>query len=233
MDEPMTAGGAQAGTSTLAGIRELAARVDTSAICDAAKDTRVMSDALRCRSGNPMICGPAKTVRCRDDFFGVLRAIGHAAPGEVLVVDGGGRPTALAGELFARAALARGLAGLVIDGGYRDLAFVSTCDLPVYSRHVTPMAGTTARPGVLDEPVTCGGVTVRPGDIVIADLDGIVVLDPTTAADRLAAAARIKATEAEVVARLDVGATLADCLNVDEHAGRLARGEPSSLRFTL
>jgi RraA family protein len=217
----------------LADIRALAAKVDTSAICDVAKDTRVMSTALRCRSGNPMLCGPAVTVRCRDDFFGVIQAIERAAPGEVVVVDGGGRPTALAGELFARAALARGLAGIIVDGGYRDLAFVASCELPIYSRHVNPMAGTTARPGVLNEPVTCGGVSVCPGDIVIADLDGIVVLDPATAIDRLAAAVEVKATEARVVARLDQGGTLHECLNVEEHAQRLARGEPSSLHFTL
>jgi regulator of RNase E activity RraA len=95
------------------------------------------------------------------------------------------------------------------------------------------MAGATARLGVLNEPVTCGGVSVCPGDIIIADLDGIVVLDPATATARLVAAAQIKATEARVVARLDRGDTLHDCLNVDEHAGRLARGEPSTLRFTF
>jgi 4-hydroxy-4-methyl-2-oxoglutarate aldolase len=219
--------------SAPADIRDLAAKVDTSAICDAAKDTRVMSPALRCRSRNPMICAPAVTVRCLDDFFGVVQAIEHAAPGAVVVVDGGGRPTALAGELFARAALARGLAGIIVDGGYRDLAFVASCDLPIYSRHVTPMAGTTMRPGVLNEPVTCGGVRVSPGDIVIADRDGVVVLDPATAAGRLTAAAQVKANEARVVARLDDGGTLRDCLNVDEHAERLARGEPTSLRFTI
>jgi 4-hydroxy-4-methyl-2-oxoglutarate aldolase len=219
--------------SELADIRELAANVDTSAICDVAKDTRVMSPELRCRSRNPSICGPAVTVRCRDDFFGVVQAIERAAPGQVVVVDGGGRPTALAGELLARAALARGLAGIIVDGGYRDLTYIASCELPVYSRHITPMAGTTARLGGLNEPVTCGGVCVSPGDIVIADLDGIVVLDPAAATKHLLAAAQVKTTEARVVARLGRGGTLHDCLNVDEHAQRLARGEPSTLRFTL
>jgi 4-hydroxy-4-methyl-2-oxoglutarate aldolase len=214
-------------------IRELAAKVDTSAICDVAKDTRVMSPLLRCRSRNPMMCGSAVTVRCRDDFFGVVRAIEHATPGQVVVVDGGGRRVALAGELFARAALARGLAGIIVDGGYRDLAFIASCELPVYSRHVTPMAGTAVQLGVLNEPVSCGGVCVRPGDIVIADRDGIVVLDPATATEHLIAAAQVKATEARVVARLDDGGTLRDCLNVDEHTRRLTDGEPSALRFTL
>ena len=215
-----------------ASLRELARRVDTCAICDAAKDTRVMSDALRCRSANPDLCGPALTVRCRDDFFGLVLAIDRAAPGDVIVVDGGGRKTALAGELFARAALARGIAGLVVDAAYRDLAYVAACELPVYSRHTGPMAGSAQRLGAINEPVTCGGVTVRPGDLVIADRDGIVVLDPSTAAATLSAAAEVKQAEARVVARLAAGGSLRDCLNVDDHAARLAAGEPSTLRIT-
>jgi RraA family protein len=214
-------------------VRRLAALVDTPAICDAAKDTRVMSGDLRCRSGNPVICGPAVTVRCRDDFFGVVQALEQARAGDVLVVDGGGRETALAGELFTRAAIGRGLAGIVVDGGYRDLGFVAGCELPVYSRHTVPMAGGTHRLATVNTPVTCGGVPVSPGDVVIADRDGIVVLDPAGAVAVLTAAVEIKAVEARIVARLDAGATLGDCLNVAEHAGRLARGEPSALRFTV
>jgi 4-hydroxy-4-methyl-2-oxoglutarate aldolase len=211
---------------------ELASQVDTSAICDVAKDTRVMSAVLRCRSANPHVCGPALTVRCQGDFFGVVLAIEQAAPGDVIVVDGGGQEIALAGELFARAALSRGLGGLIIDAAYRDMAYVSTCELPVYSRHTSPMAGTAQRLGVINEPVTCGGVTVRPGDQVIADRDGIIVLDPATAAATLAAATAVKEREARVLARLAERGSLRDCLNVDEHATRLAAGEVSTLRIT-
>jgi regulator of RNase E activity RraA len=214
-------------------IRRLAAGVDTTALCDSAGDIRVMSPALRCRSANPVLCGPALTVRCRDDFLGVIQAIERAEPGDVLVVDGGGRETALAGELFARVAIARELAGIVVDGGYRDLRFIATSRLPVYSRHVTPRAGTTTRPAAVGETVSCGGVPVHPGDIVIADHDGIVVLDPDSAVADLTAAAGVMATEARVAERLAAGATLGDCLNLAEHVDRLSRGEPSRLRFTV
>jgi RraA family protein len=217
----------------LATVRRLAAEVDTTALCDAAREIRVMSPALRCRSANPVLCGPALTVRCHDDFFGVIQAIERAGPGDVLVVDGGGRETALAGELFARVALAKGLAGIIVDGGYRDLGYIASCELAVYSVHCTPRAGTTVRLAVLNEPVSCGGVAVRAGDLVIADLDGIVVLDPATAVADLTAAVAVKEAEARVVARLDDGATLGDCVNVHEHADRLARGEPSALRFIV
>src|SRR5205085_3351839 len=80
----------------LAAIQRLAAEVDTTALCDVADDARVVSSALRCRSANPVLCGPAITVRCRDDFLGVIQAIEQAGPGDVVVVDGGARETALA-----------------------------------------------------------------------------------------------------------------------------------------
>lgn len=192
-----------------------------------------MSAALRCRSANPNLYGPALTVRCRDDIFGLVLAIEQAQPGDVLVVDGGGRETALAGELFARAALVRGIAGIIVDAAYRDLAYVATCELPIYSRHTSPLAGTAQRLGAINEPVTCGGVTVRPGDLVIADHDGIIVLDPTTAEATLIAAAGVKQAEARVVASLNAGGSLRTCVNMDEHAARLAAGQPSTLRITV
>ncbi len=214
-------------------IRRQLEDVDTTAICDVAKETRVMSASIRCRSRNPRLCGPAFTVRCRDDFLGVLRAIELAAPGEIIIVDGGRTELALAGELFARAALVRGLGGIIIDGGYRDLGYVHTSDLPIYSRFVTPMAGTTTKLGELQTPVTCGGVTVAPGDLVIADLEGLIVLDPSTAADLIDAAASVKANEARIIERLDQGATLTDCLNLTEHVEHLTQGKPTNLRFTV
>jgi regulator of RNase E activity RraA len=215
-------------------IEELAKRfaaVDTTAICDADKTTRVMDSAIRPRSAEIRVAGPAFTVRCRDDFLPVLRAIEAADPGDVIVVDGGAREIALAGELFARGALARRLGGIIVDGGYRDLAYVSICPLPVYSRFVTPLAGTAVKLGELSIPVTCGGVTVNPGDLILADVEGVIVLDPAKAAELLDAAAAIKEVEGRAVEALNAGATLSDGLNLAEHVAALGRGEPSSLRF--
>jgi 4-hydroxy-4-methyl-2-oxoglutarate aldolase len=205
--------------------------VDTTAMCDADKTTRVMASAIRPRSANTRICGPAFTVRCGADFLAVLRAIEAAAPGDVVIVDGGAREIALAGELFARGALVRGLGGIIVDGGYRDMGYVSTCPLPVYSRYVTPMAGTTAELGELRIPVTCGGVSVNPGDLIFADDEGVLVVDPAKADQLLDAAAAIKATESRLVERLDAGSTISDGLNLADHVAALGRGEPSSLAF--
>ena len=204
--------------------------VDTTAICDADRTTRVMHSAIRARSAATRVFGPAFTVRCRDDFLAVLRAVEAAEPGAVIVVDGGARETALGGEMFARAALVRSLGGVVVDGGYRDMAYVSTCALPVYSRFVTPRAGTASQLGELQVPVTCGGVVVNPGDLVLADAEGLVILDPHRAEALLDAALAVKNTEHKVIELLDGGATLSDAFNVADHVDALGRGEPSVLR---
>lgn len=212
-------------------IAEIFLNVDTTAICDADKTTRVLDSGIRPRSAELRIVGRAFTVRCRDDFLPVLRAVEAAAEGDVIVVDGGAREIALAGELFARGALARKLGGIIVDGGYRDLGYVSTCPLPVYSRFVTPLAGTAVKLGELQVPVTCGGVTVNPSDLVLADIEGVIVLDPARAEELLESAGRIKEIERRAVEALDGGATLSDGLNLAEHVAALQRGEPSSLRF--
>jgi len=159
----------------------------------------------------------------------VLRAVEAAAPGDVIVVDGGAAELALAGELFARGALVRGLGGIIVDAGYRDMGIVSSCPLPVFSRFVTPMAGTAVKLGELQTPVTCGGVTVNPGDIVLADAEGIVVVDPADVHNVLERAAAVKEAEARLIALLEAGGQLSGGLNLTEHVEALSRGEPSSL----
>jgi RraA family protein len=205
--------------------------VDTTAICDADKTTRVLDSAIRARSAATRVFGPAFTVRCQDDFLGVLRAIETAPPGHVIVVDGGGRQTALGGELFARGAIVRGLGGIIVDGGYRDISYVSGCPFPVYSRFVTPLAGTTTKLGELQIPITCGGVVVRPGDMILADDEGIVVIDPDRLAPLLDAAANVKAGESRVIDKLDAGMPLSAALNLADHVDALQRNEPSTLTF--
>jgi regulator of RNase E activity RraA len=203
--------------------------VDTTALCDVDKTTRVMHSAIRPRSARPRIFGRAFTVRCRDDFLGVLQAVEAAAPGDVIVVDGGEREIALGGELFARGALVRSLGGIVVDAGYRDMAYVAACELPVYSRFVTPLSGTSAKLGELQVPVTCGGVTVNPGDMILADGEGLIVVDPNQVRDLLTVALAIKKAESAVIEQLDTGATLSDAFNLADHVDALKRGETSAL----
>lgn len=205
--------------------------VDTSAVCDADKTARVMNSSIRPRSATAHVLGPAFTVRCRDDFLAVVRAVELASPGDVIIVDGGAGHIALAGELLARGALARGLGGIVVDAGYRDMGYISGCELPVYSRFVTPLAGTASKLSELQVPVTCGGVSVSPGDMILGDGEGLVVVDNQSVRTVLELATTIKEAERKLIERLDNGFTLGDGLNLQEHVAALTRGEPSSLRF--
>ena len=149
--------------------------LDTSCLCDAKKTLRVLnSDICPLVPGLKMV-GRAFTVSCCDDILRVLRALREAAPGDVLIVDGQGGRKALAGELFTTEARRRGLAGMVVDGAVRDVATIRTLGFPIYARSVTPMAGSSRSLSSTAIPVSCGGVTVVPGDFVIGDDDGVVV----------------------------------------------------------
>jgi regulator of RNase E activity RraA len=108
---------------------------------------------------------------------------------------------------------------------------VKGCELPIYSRFITPLAGTAAKLGELQISVTCGRVSVNPGDLILADNEGIVVVDPRRSETLLVQATTIKDAEHDFVQRLNTGHTLSDGLNLDEHVDALLRGEPSSLRF--
>jgi RraA family protein len=205
------------------------AALDAAALCDAGPDVRVMDPGLRPVSSFRQMAGVARTASCRDDFLAVVRALNESQPGEVLVVDGGGGGRALAGELFATEAARRGLAGLVIDGACRDTPGLAALALPVYARRVCPAAGTSRNLGATQRAVVCGGVVVHPGDVVVGDPDGVIVLSEPELLSLLPRAEEIQRAEAAVLQRLAHGDTLLDMLNLTEHCEALRRGEPSSL----
>jgi 4-hydroxy-4-methyl-2-oxoglutarate aldolase len=205
--------------------------VDTTTLSDAGKQLRVMDGGLRSLRTGLKLVGRAVTVAARDDLMPVLDGLARAGAGDVLVVDGRGTDRALAGALFGNEALRRGLAGIVIDGACRDTNQLRELELPFYARSVSPRAhGAKAVPG---EPgvVHCGGVEVTPGDVLVADDDGIVVGTLKELTDVLDAAEALQETEASMLASIQAGESLFSRLDYEEHLARLRAGEESSLSF--
>lgn len=127
--------------------------------------------------------------------------IDEASPGEVgVIVFEDGQDIAALGGLMATAAKARGMAGMVLDGALRDVEEVRRLGLPVFARAVSPANAVGRYASVSrNEPVTCAGVTVRPGDIIVAGEDGIVVVPADKAADVLKVAQEIDVREGKMV----------------------------------
>lgn len=124
------------------------------------------------------LLGTAITVKAPigDNLF-FHQALDLAQPGDVIVVDGAsGCNRSLAGEIMMRFAAKKGLAGIVVDGCLRDLDGIEKLDMPIYAKGVTPQGPWKFGPGEVNVPVACGGQVVFPGDILVGDKDGIVVI---------------------------------------------------------
>lgn len=124
------------------------------------------------------ICGPAMTVRCHvGDNLTLHYAISKAKEGDVLVVDAGGyEEEGLWGEITTMAALQRGISGLVIDGGVRDTERIVELGFPVFSRSVSIKGTVKETLGDINTSINCGGTLVNPGDAILGDRDGVVVI---------------------------------------------------------
>lgn len=155
------------------------------------------------------VAGPAFTCVCEPgDNLTLHAALKMAAPGDVLVCDAGGASEqGMFGDVMASCGLGRGLGGLVTDGGVRDRATIVEVGFPVFAANVC-MKGTVKEVlGALNEPVVLGGVLVRPGDLVIGDDDGVVVVAAGNTEEVLEACRARHAKEAELVAAFADGAT--------------------------
>jgi regulator of RNase E activity RraA len=161
-------------------------------------------------------CGRAVTVRQitgrRGDFtsedFKVGQMIDAAQPGDVLVIDNGGHCVSTFGGLATLAAKTKGVAGLVADGGVRDREEMIEHHFPVFARHMTPLTGRTrlAITGI-NEPVACGDVRVRPGDVIVADGSGVVCVPAEHAAKVAELSERYARDDAQAAAELAKGLT--------------------------
>ena len=152
--------------------------------------------------------GPARTVRCgQDDNLMVHAAVAEAEPGEVLVLTmPEPRPVALVGDLLATQMKGRGIAAVLVDAAVRDVEELRELGLPIWARWVRVRGADKKVPGSIGEPVEVGGATIRQGDIVVLDADGVVVVEQERV-DEVSAAARERgAKEVDKRAKLQAGA---------------------------
>jgi regulator of RNase E activity RraA len=147
----------------------------------------------------PRIAGPAFTIRTgRHDNLMFHASIYLARPGDVIVVEAGDDEMAVAGGNVCAIAQRNGVAGLVVDGVIRDVVESREHRFPVFGRGVSPIPARRVGDGGMNVQVRCGGVVVNPGDIVVADEEGIVVVPRTRAEDVLAKAQAKVATDSKL-----------------------------------
>ena len=174
------------------------------------------------------VAGPAFTGEVRPgDNLMIHAAMALAKPGDVLVIDGKGDQTsALMGTIMMTACRQLGLAGVVVDGAVRDSLEIDEMDYPVFSVGTNPNGPTKNNGGRIGHPISIGGVTVHPGDFVIGDGDGVVVVEREALADLLPLAEHKVQAEAKRIAQIKEGNTSASWLSASlVAAGVLKQGE--------
>lgn len=151
---------------------------DTATVHEASGGTGALSSDIKPVDPLSRLCGPAVTVFCRPgDNLILHKAIYVADPGDVLVVTVGGYEEAGPwGEIMSFAAQVRGITGLVMDGSVRDSRAIIDMRFPVFSRSLCIKGTTKDSLGLINHPVIIGGVPVNPGDLILGDADGVVVV---------------------------------------------------------
>jgi 4-hydroxy-4-methyl-2-oxoglutarate aldolase len=161
------------------------------------------------------ICGPALPVECAaGDNLAIHLAVAECTGGEVLVVNAHAHLAGYWGEVLTVAALARGVAGLVIDGGVRDVEALERHRFPVFACGLSILRTVKHEPGRFGVPLVCGGVLVRRGDVVVADADGVVVVAQERVAEVLENSRARAAREQEIMTRLHEGELTLDLLGL-------------------
>ena len=149
------------------------------------------------------------------DWAKPVEAIDQASPGDVLVIYNGGNPDiAMWGGLATLSAKMRGLAGVVVDGAVRDRGEIEEIDFPVYASNVVPNAGDPKGMGETDTEIRCGGQIVRPGDYIIGDDSGVVVVPKENAYEIARRALEVKKRELRIFDEIRRGSTLSASLEI-------------------
>ena len=177
--------------------------------------TGFMSPDIRAHFQDRRVAGTAVTARVPGmDGAMVHYAVGQARPGDILVLDRcGDMSIATIGGAVAYAARAAGVVGIIVDGLVTDLGELRQYGVPVWSRGTSAVTvKTLGLGGEFCIPVSCGGVTVNPGDAILADENGILVLDPADIRQSVARALKMSQDERLTLARIDAGEKYPDIM---------------------
>jgi regulator of RNase E activity RraA len=160
------------------GVTSAFQRFPVANIGDAMDRFGLMSPVIVAQWPGARCAGPAFPILTREgDNLAIHRSLPLVRPGDVLVINGLGADTrALFGDLLAEACLAGGVAGVVIDGAVRDADAIGELGLPLWAKARTPAGPTKNGPGAIGGTISCGGLVVAPGDLVIGDGDGVAVV---------------------------------------------------------
>ena len=190
----------------------------TGNLCNADERVRAMDAALRPLYSGIRLFGAARTARIAPGQNAAIHRAVHAArPGEVLVVDGGGsRAWGPFGDILATCCRNQGIAGLVIDGTVRDTAELKAMQFPVFCLGAHPAATAKTEPGESDIDIVCGGVPVSPGDIIVGDDDGVVVVPFAITGDVAEKVRAVGAREDDIMKELAAGRTTAEIFGLAE-----------------
>ena len=162
---------------------------DTPDISDLLNRMYTVDPAIRCLTGSHhRLSGPACTVKVfPGDNLMVHKALDVAQPGDIVVIDAcGSTMNAVLGDLICTKAKHRGIAGFIVDGLIRDLPAVLPLDFPVFARGTTALGPLHRGPGEINYPICCGGTVLHPGDMIVADTAGVVVVPFDIAEELLA-----------------------------------------------
>ena len=158
-------------------------------ISDVLNRLYALDAAIKCQTNRRhRLCGPVCTVHVfPGDNLMVHKALDVAKPNDIVVVDAHGvrGMNAVIGDIVCTKAKHRGIAGFVVDGLVRDMPGIEHLDLPVFARGTTPVGPLHRGPGEINYAISCGGIVVNPGDMIVADISGIVVIPRESAEDIL------------------------------------------------
>jgi 3-hexulose-6-phosphate synthase / 6-phospho-3-hexuloisomerase len=189
-------------------IREALLRVTAADLSQAMHNARELEGIRPIKDGLRVV-GPAFTVRtAAGDWAKPVEAIDHARPGDVIVVDAGSKPPAIWGELASHSCLTKGIAGVVIDGAIRDVAQIRQLGFPAFARLIVPAAGDPKGLGEMDVPIVVGHRRVCPGDWIVGDDDGVIVIPKAQAVEVANRAQDVLERENRIRSEIDAGSTL-------------------------